>query len=80
MKVKAYKHDDEYYYSLVRKNVRRQRLAQNLTQQDVADMIEVSRGYITDMENEKRNKHFNIAILGRIADALGIPIAEFFKE
>lgn len=80
MKVKSYKHDDEYYYSIVRKNVRKYRVAKNLTQQDLADMVEVSRGYITDLENEKRNKHFNIAILGRIAEALNIPITDFFVE
>ena len=80
MKEKAYIHDDEYYYSVIRKNIRKHRLEQNLTQQDLADMVELSRGYICDIENENRNKHVTIANLGRIAEALNVPINEFFNE
>ena len=79
MKEKSYIHDDEYYYSIIRKNIRIFRLKQNLTQQDFADMIELSREYICDIENESRNKHLTIAVLGRIAEALNIEIQEFFK-
>ncbi len=72
-------HDDEYYYSIIRKNIKKFRLSKNLTQQDLADMIGMSREYMCDVENEKRNKHLTIAVLGRIADALNISITEFFK-
>ena len=75
-----YIHDDEYYYSIIRKNIKRIRLKQNLTQQDLADMTELSREYICDIENEKRKKHFTIATLGRIADALNTNISEFFQD
>lgn len=80
MKEKAYIHDDEYYYSIIRKNVKKFRLEQNLTQQDLADMTEMSREYICDIENESRNKHLTISVLGRIAEALKIDIREFFKH
>ncbi len=79
MKEKAYIHDNEYYYSIIRKNIKKFRLEKNLTQQDLADMTEMSREYICDIENEKRNKHLTIAVLGRISEALGIDIADFFK-
>ena len=79
MKEKAYIHDDEYYYSIIRKNVRKFRLEKNLTQQELADMTELSREYICDIENEKRNKHRTIAVLGRIAEALNVEISKFFK-
>ena len=79
MKEKAYIHDDEYYYSIIRKNVRKFRLEKNLTQQELADMTELSREYICDNENEKRNKHLTIAVLGRIAEALNVEISKFFK-
>ncbi len=79
MKEKAYIHDNEYYYSIIRKNIKKFRLERNLTQQDLADMTEMSREYICDIENEKRNKHLTIAVLGRISEALKIDIAEFFK-
>ncbi len=42
-------------------------------------MTGMSREYICDVENERRNKHLTIAVLGRIADAMKIEIAEFFE-
>jgi len=80
MREKAYIHDDEYYYNNVRKNIKKIRLSQGLTQQDLADMTDISREYICDIENEKRNKHFTIAVLGRISEALGVNISEMFEE
>ena len=48
--------DDEYYYSLLRKNVKEIRNSKGLTQQDLADLTYLSREYICDIENE--NIHF----------------------
>ena len=75
---KAYTHDDEYYYQIVRQNIRKYRTAQNLTQQELAEMTDMSREYITDIENESRNKHLTITVLGRIAEALEVPIGDLF--
>ncbi|MBQ2660042.1 helix-turn-helix transcriptional regulator [Candidatus Saccharibacteria bacterium] len=75
---KAYTHDDEYYYQIVRQNIRKYRKARNLTQQKLAEMTDMSREYITDIENESRNKHLTITVLGRIAEALKVPISDFF--
>lgn len=72
--------DDEYYYKIIRYNIRKYRLEHKLTQQELADMTLLSREYICDIENESRNKHLTIAVLGRIADALNIDIGEFFKK
>ena len=80
MKDKSYKHDNEYYYSIIRKNIKKYRLEKNLTQQNLADMIEMSREYICDIENDSRNKHLTIAVLGRIAEALNIDIKNFFDK
>lgn len=77
---KAYIHDDEYYYQIVRQNIRKYRTAQGLTQQELAEMTDMSREYITDIENESRNKHLTIAVLGRIAEALRVPIGDFFRN
>ena len=71
-------HDDEYYYKIVRKNIRYFRLKRNLTQQQLADRIGMSREYVCDIENESRNKHPTIAVLGRIADAMNVHIVNFF--
>ena len=78
VKTKTYIHDDEYYYKIVRRNVRKFRLEKKLTQQDLADMTELSREYICDIENENRNKHLTIAVLGRIAEAMNVHIVNFF--
>ncbi len=76
--VRAYIHDDEYYYQIVRENIRKFRLLKGYTQQDLADMTDLSREYICDIENAKRNKHPTIAVLGRVAEALGVHIVNFF--
>lgn len=80
LRERAYIHDDEYYYTIIRRNIRKFRLEQNLTQQDLADMTELSREYICDIENEHRCKHLTIAVLGRISEALNIDIREFFVD
>lgn len=80
MKEKNYIHNDEYYYSIIRKNVKKYRLKQKLTQQNLADMTDMSREYICDIENESRNKHLTIAVLGRIAEALNVDIRNFFEK
>ena len=43
-------------------------------------MTELSREYICDIENESRNKHLTISVLGRIAEALNIDITNFFED
>ncbi len=78
-KEKSYIHDDEYYYRIVRRNIRKFRKEQKLTQQNLADMTDMSREYICDIENESRNKHLTITVLGRIAEALKTPIEKFFE-
>ena len=80
LRERTYIHDDEYYYTIIRRNIKKFRLEQNLTQQDLADMTELSREYICDIENESRGKHLTIAVLGRIAEALNIDIREFFVD
>lgn len=80
IKPKKYINNDNYYYDIVRKNIRKYRASNNLTQQDLADMTDLSREYISDIENDKRNKHFTISVLGRIAEALDIDIKEFFND
>ncbi len=73
-------HSDEYYYKIIRKNIKKYRLRNNLSQQQLADMCGITRQYLCDIENENRNKHVTIAILGRIADSLNINIQLFFEQ
>lgn len=80
MKERRYTINDEYYYSIIRTNIKRYRKERKLTQQDLADMTDISREYICDVENESRNKHITISLLGRIAEALNVDIEAFFKK
>ncbi len=72
--------DDEKYYILVRKNIKKIRKSKGLTQQQLADLTDISREYICDIENDSRKKHVSIGVLGRIATALDVPISEFFSK
>lgn len=76
----VYIHTDEYYYDIIRDNIKKYRKEKNLTQQDLADLAGISRQYVTDIENENRNKHITIAILGRIANAMNVNIELFFRK
>lgn len=76
----VYIHTDEYYYDIIRDNIKKYRKEKKLTQQDLADLAGISRQYVTDIENENRNKHITIAILGKIADAMNVNIELFFRK
>lgn len=71
-------HDDYYYYDIVRKNIRKYRKLANLTQQQLADAIDVSMHYISQIESANPNKYFTLVIIGRIADVLNIDIKQLF--
>lgn len=74
MKEKNCFKDDYYYYDIVRKNIKKYRKMANLTQQELADRIDVSMHYISQIESAKPNKYFTLVVIGRIADALNIDI------
>ena len=71
---------EEYYYSLVRKNIRKFRNEKGLTQIELAELADTSNEYLSEIENEKKNKHFTIATVSRIAEALDVKIADLFDE
>ena len=73
-----YKHDDDYYYDIVRINIKKYRKLAKLTQQQLADKVGLSMNYIAKIESKKMKKSFAIAVLGRIADALNIDIRKLF--
>lgn len=80
MKNKCHFHDDYYYYDIVRKNIKKYRKTANLTQQELADKIEVSMHYISQIESANPNKYFTLVVIGRIADALNIDIKQLFDD
>lgn len=73
-------HNDNYYYDVCRKNIKKYRELKNLTQQQLADKIGISMNYLAKIESIKMQKSFTIVVLGRIADALEINIKRLFDE
>lgn len=73
------KHSDTYYYDVIRHNIKRCRETAGLTQQQLADRAGITMNYLAKIESKKMQRGFTLAIVGRIADALRIDIAELFK-
>ena len=73
-------HSDNYYFDIVRYNIKKYRNKANLTQQQLADKAGITMNYLTKIESKKMNRGFTIVILGRIADALEIDIRKLFDQ
>ncbi len=73
-------HNEDYYYDIVRRNIKNFRKEKGYTLQKLAEKAVMSMDYLAEIESEKRKKSFSLAVLGRIADALEIDIINFFKE
>ncbi len=73
-------HNDNYYYNLIRTNIKKYRIKANLTQQELADKAGITMNYLSKIESERMNRGFSIVIIGRIADALEIDIRKLFDE
>ncbi len=58
--------------------VRRMRLLNGISQETFADLCDLHRTYVSDIELGKRN--VSLENIDRIANALGISISELFKE
>lgn len=58
-------------------NMKRIRTKKKMSQGDIARALEVDRGYISNIENGKKNP--TLATVARIANALGIPADELLK-
>ena len=72
--------EDYHYYDIVRKNIKKYRILANITQQELADRIDMSMHYISQIESATPNKYFTLIVIGRIADALNIDIRQLFDE
>jgi transcriptional regulator with XRE-family HTH domain len=58
------------------RNVRRLRVAQGASQEEIAFKSKVNRAYLSDVERGERNP--TVRIVGRIARALGVEPSELF--
>jgi len=76
----SYYNSNDYYYNILRKNIKKYRKEKHMTQQQLADAVDLSVDYICEIESPTKNKSFSIVTLGRIADAMEIDIREFFDK
>lgn len=58
-------------------NVRKERLARCLTQQELAARLEMERSYLSELERGRRNP--TVRVLGALAQALGVEPWELLK-
>lgn len=73
-------HTDNYYYDVIRINIRKFRKEKGYTQAKLASKADLSVDYISEIESLRKKKSFSIATLGRIADVLDVKIENFFEE
>lgn len=82
------KNDDRYIYELVSKNIKYFRLHNSskhsnygkMTQEKLAEVCDLSHSLISNIESNKVQQSFSLAVLNRIASALEVDITEFFVD
>jgi len=74
------KNSDDYYYYVVRTNIKKYRKKQKITTQELADKCEFTHQFIRDLECLSLVKRPRLDSLVRIAKALKIDIRQLFDE
>ena len=76
----AFYNSNDYYYNIIRKNIKKYRKKKKYTQQKLAEDTDLSVDYVCEIESLTKNKSFSIVTLGRIADVLEVDIRDFFSK
>lgn len=77
--MKINKNDNKYIYVIAGKNIKRIRKEHNLTQNELADLINYNDGTISNIENSSYQT-FSLEFLYIIAKSLNIEMEEFFRK
>ena len=77
--MKIDKDNNKYIYVIVGKNIKRIRKEHNLTQVQLADLIQYNEGTIANVENSSYQT-FSLEFLYIISKKLHVPMTEFFKN
>ena len=67
-------------YDTVRLNIRKYRRMAKITQQELADLADLSHGYIRDIESIKMGITFSLDAVKKIANALNRKVKDFFED
>ena len=71
---------DKYkYYDLIRNNIRKYRKENNLTQEQLAEIIDISNDYMCEIESRTKNKTFSLVIVAKISHYLNVDFYKFFQ-
>lgn len=73
------RNDENYVYELVSKNIKKQRQLKGLTQEQLAEKMNYSTQFISNIES-KNHQTFSLGTLWRIALVLDIDISLLFNE
>lgn len=73
------RNDENYVYELVSKNIKIQRKLKGLTQEQLAEKMNYSTQFISNIES-KNHQTFSLGTLWRIALVLDIDISLLFNE
>lgn len=71
--------DENYFYYLVSRNLKRIRKEKGLTQEKLAELSNYSLGFIMNIESEKYYQTFSLGTLWQFGKALNVDIREFFR-
>lgn len=71
--------NENYVYELVSKNIKKQRKLKGLTQEQLANKMNYSTQFISNIES-KTHQTFSLGTLWRLALVLDIDIASLFEE
>lgn len=66
-------------YDIIRRNIKKYRVEQNMTQADLAEKANLSHDYIRQIESEKVSNTFSVQTLYDISKALNIDVGLLFK-
>ncbi len=77
--MKINKDDNKYIYVIVGRNIKRIRKQKNLTQVQLADLIQYNEGTIANIENNSYQT-FSLEFVYILSKKLNVPITEFFKD
>lgn len=74
------KEDIKYIYNRVSKRIKLFRKYRGLTQEELSELTTFSKGFIGNIESNKVEQTFSLAVLYCFATKLDIPIELFIKE
>lgn len=74
------KYSKDSLSTIIRINVKKYRIMRGITQQELADLCDLTHGYIRDLESLKVYKTPTVETLSRICNALDIDIRQLFDD